>query len=173
MLKHQHLLMAALRITKSHDDLRSAAIGMAVEASEVLDTLNKAGRVWKREEYFGDDKVVEETIDVLFYALEILVLKGQATEEQIYHLYKQKFIYNLARIFESRHSSTARREIYLAWTKGKQVSTESETLFTELRNRNYIVGSSVEWTDDELSFLSRPTVQLRRWQNDDDNQYDK
>ena len=170
LLVKQSLLMALLNIERNSENLKSAAIGMAVEASEVLDLLNKASRTWKHGSADASDDVIEETIDVLFYLLETLMISGVTTEAEIVRRYNLKFAYNLTRIFESKFPTFGERQHAMRnWAAGLSADTLATALLNELRNMDYIVGSPEGFTDDEISFLARPTVQMRRWQNDDRN----
>lgn len=81
-----------------HDHFLAACIGLASEALEVLDEVNVATRPWvdtPDEEI--RDAIAQETIDALFYLLEIFAfLKIRPFE--IFRLYEAKWHINIRRI---------------------------------------------------------------------------
>lgn len=78
-----------------------AAIGITIEAAEVLSEMEKAGRVWKQ---IKDDNVFEKTqeelIDVIFFVLELAVLMN-LNGEQIASAYVAKYKKNLLRVLNA------------------------------------------------------------------------
>jgi len=107
MLESQEILMRLLGVTERdgspskgvHQSLiLSATIGMAVEAAETLDELNRANRPWKPTS-LNMAAFLEEMTDVVFYILEDCVLLG-LTERHLAMLYEHKYLKNLCRIVE-------------------------------------------------------------------------
>lgn len=96
LLALQERLMRAMDIDVTERlNLVSAAIGMSCEASEVLDMLNTFTRTWVPME-INEAEFLEENVDVLFYLLEIIVLKGW-TSRQFTNAYLAKWRKNMKR----------------------------------------------------------------------------
>lgn len=121
LLNSQHFMMMVLGVEPLDGELPrmelpqallSAAIGMTCEASEVLDAMNKKNRPWTE----GEDsvsEVVEETIDTLFFFLEIATLLGLDAKD-IDFLYRRKLAINCARKLSSCHPEDLRDTIIAA-----------------------------------------------------------
>lgn len=106
LIKKHKQLMRLLSIDIGGDEaalrryLLSAVIGLAVESSEALDEFNRQARPWKPElsEKMTYDLIIQETIDAIFYALEIFILLGFSGED-IRRFYLEKWAFNLMRIY--------------------------------------------------------------------------
>jgi len=124
ILEFQEKFIAVLGLKSSRGnadpvELLAAAIGVAVEGSEVLNELNKFTRPWKQTE--GEDPqaltprtkaaVIEESIDVLFYIAEIFVL-FDISQDDVEREYKRKLVKNLGRVL-SKISAADREEALL------------------------------------------------------------
>lgn len=78
-----------------------AAIGITVEAAEILEAMDKANRVWKINQEPTVNQVKEELIDVLFFVLELSVLLDLSGEDLI-RLYQEKYNRNLERLARAK-----------------------------------------------------------------------
>lgn len=76
-----------------------AVSGMVVEGSEALDELRRLGRPWmpKLGKRGIVNRIIEETVDVLFFVLETLILLG-VSPERAFNCYMHKHAKNLRRI---------------------------------------------------------------------------
>lgn len=128
MLERQRKLMAVLGVTGGPNgegkggalprkEMFEAAVGMSCEAAEVLNVMNKANRPWVTETDFVP-QTKGETIDVVFYALEIFSLFG-LSEDDVFEMYSKKYIFNLARVAASH--TLAERESAMRAVKGMPV----------------------------------------------------
>jgi len=146
----------------------SAAIGLSVEAAEVLDELNRFTRPWKRDLAHQDPSlelkkeeldtttlfaIEEETIDVLFYTLEIFYLLGM-TPENIESEYKRKYVKNLARILDK--TDKKEREDAIVGAKMNVFGRTQACLALKL-----LVDLGLEITEDvELRLIFEPRIVL-------------
>lgn len=100
--------------------LREAAVGLTLEAAEVLEHAAPVTKPWKsgpaskNKELKRRSDLIEETVDVLFFVLEIFKAAGLEAED-VMSIYAAKTTYNYCRILESigrsQYEPFARRHI--------------------------------------------------------------
>lgn len=104
LLDQQKKIMATFGVTMNVNDpnfakhLQAATIGVVVEGGEVAAEMNRVTRPWKSKSL--EDvlpQLLEESIDVLFYLLEIWDMLG-LDKYNIASLYNQKWETNLRRV---------------------------------------------------------------------------
>lgn len=84
---------------KASSEELGAAIGISVEAGEILEIISNANRVWKKSEPpYAHMK--EELTDVVFFVLELAILLG-ITQEEMEVLYMSKYKKNLIRLYKA------------------------------------------------------------------------
>ena len=87
--------------------IMEASIGLVVEASEILDALNKEHRIWAQPRNV-EAEVEKEAIDVLFYLLELFNVLG-LEPETVMLLYLKKYVINLLRFLGSHETDDIER----------------------------------------------------------------
>lgn len=111
LLSRQRLFMQVLGIdpasgTMNETDVPSkeelgAAIGIVKEASEILEAMDNANRIWKVKDVSPSSEVKEELIDVVFFVLELAILLGLSGDDLV-KLYNDKYRKNLKRLYIAR-----------------------------------------------------------------------
>lgn len=160
LLEMQQQLMKVLGVeTKEEAEgalplsgLLEAAIGLSVESAEVLDEMNKATRPWKPRKV-SQEHIVEESIDVLFYLLEIFTLLGMSDTAVLMN-YRIKYFYNLARVLSS-FTQNEREDAIRNMKNITLVSSNLDVAINLLMKNGYISMGS-DFTDKDWEFVIDP-----------------
>ena len=128
LLKLQRRFMDVLGVKRNEDihpesllqspELLNAVTGLVAESVEVLGAMNDRSRPWVEslDATAARNNVVEETIDTLFYLLEVINLLGLSGEDVV-HQYARKFTINMARIISKQPVDVRRELIQAAYDK--------------------------------------------------------
>lgn len=111
LFQEQRRLMKALGVEVTREEpthssnLRSAAIGVVVEGAEILDEINKGNRPWAAQpQAVTEEKMLKESIDTLFYLIELWELLG-VDPEQVVTQFRAKLDINLRRVKYGKEKS--------------------------------------------------------------------
>ena len=97
----QRKLMTVLDLQPGHIGIMSAALGLASEAGEVADLVNDFKSPWAGRLANEREHMLEELVDVVFYAVELFIMMGGSSTE-FSDTYMMKWARNIRRALERR-----------------------------------------------------------------------
>ena len=90
---HKEYLMKKFGKEPSEVDKREVALGIVGEVGEIV--LNSDFLSWKTKN--DKDNILEETTDILFFVLEMYLIYGVESFDEVIQMYKNKMNKNLSR----------------------------------------------------------------------------
>ena len=101
LFMRQRKLMTVLDLQPGHTGIMSAALGLASEAGEVADLVNDFKSPWAGKLANEREHMLEELVDVVFYAVELFIMMGGNSTE-FSDTYMMKWARNIRRALERR-----------------------------------------------------------------------